>query len=133
MNKVLKSQNGQSLVLFVVFIPFIIMLAIYIIDLSYSKYNKLKLDNIASMTVDYGLEHIDNEPKSKMEELINQNDKEIESYNIEINIENKEIIVTLNKSVKGFFGKIINKNVYKEISSYKGYFKDDIKIIERDE
>ncbi len=131
MNSVLKSNKGQSLVLFIVFLPIIIMMGTYVIDLSYARYNKNKLDGINKVVTEYGLKHIGEDSKENMIKLISQNDDEIDSYDIKIDSDAKEVYVTLEKHTKGLFGSIVGKDIYKEKSSYKGYIKDDKNIIER--
>ena len=109
MNKL--NNKGQSLAIFVIFVPVFIMIGTFVVDVSFAKYNERRLDN--------------------MVDLIYQNDSDIDSYEININNETKEISVTLSKSTKGFFGSIVGKEIYNEKSSLKGYIKDDKKIIEK--
>lgn len=131
MNKL--SNKGQSLAIFVVFLPVFIMMGAFIIDLGFAKYNENKLDNITKMVIRYGLNHIDEEPYNDMVDLIYQNDSKIDNYDIKIDTENRSIKMSLDKSSIGFFGKIIDKEIYKEKSSFTGYIKDEKIIIERDD
>lgn len=125
------NNKGQSLAIFVVFVPVFIMIGTYVVDVSFAKYNERRLNNLNKQVINYGLKHIDEEPYDNMVDLIYQNDSDIDSYEININSEAKEINVTLSKSTKGFFGSIVGKEIYKEKSSLKGYIKDDEKIIEK--
>lgn len=125
------NNKGQSLAIFVIFVPVFIMIGTYVVDISFAKYNERRLDNLNKQVINYGLKHIDEEPYDNMVDLIYQNDSDIDSYDININSEAKEINVTLSKSTKGFFGSIVGKEIYKEKSSLKGYIKDDKKIIEK--
>ena len=129
MNKL--NNKGQSLAIFVIFVPFFIMIGTFVVDVSFAKYNERRLDNLNKQVINYGLKHIDEEPYDNMVDLIYQNDSDIDSYEININNETKEISVTLSKSTKGFFGSIVGKEIYNEKSSLKGYIKDDKKIIEK--
>lgn len=124
-------NKGQSLAIFVIFVPVIIMVGVMVVDVTFARYNVRKLDNITKMVVRYGLEHIDGEPYNNMVDLIYQNDDEIDSYTIDINDENKTINISISKSTKGFFGSIVGKEIYKEKSNFTGYFKNDKKIIEK--
>lgn len=133
MSSVLRSNKGQSLVLFVVFVPLIIMLGTYVVDMSYARYNENKIDSINKEVVKYGLKHIDEDPKDNMIKLIYQNDSDIDNYKIDIDLEKREVKVQIEKSSKGIFGSIIGKAVYREKSNYIGYIKDDKQIIERNE
>lgn len=125
------NNRGQSLVIFVIFVPVFIMMGTFVVDVSFAKYNERRLDNLNKQVINYGLKHIDEEPYDNMVDLIYQNDSDIDSYEININNETKEISVTLSKSTKGFFGSIVGKEIYNEKSSLKGYIKDDKKIIEK--
>lgn len=129
MNKL--NNKGQSLAIFVIFVPVFIMIGTFVVDVSFAKYNERRLDNLNKQVINYGLKHIDEEPYDNMVDLIYQNDSDIDSYEININNETKEISVTLSKSTKGFFGSIVSKEIYNEKSSLKGYIKDDKKIIEK--
>lgn len=129
MNKL--NNKGQSLAIFVIFVPVFIMIGTFVVDVSFAKYNERRLDNLNKQVINYGLKHIDEEPYDNMVDLIYQNDSDIDSYEININNETKEISVTLSKSTKGFFGSIVGKEIYNEKSSLKGYTKDDKKIIEK--
>lgn len=129
MNKL--NNKGQSLAIFVIFVPVFIMIGTFVVDVSFAKYNERRLDNLNKQVINYGLKHIDEEPYDNMVDLIYQNDSDIDFYEININNETKEISVTLSKSTKGFFGSIVGKEIYNEKSSLKGYIKDDKKIIEK--
>ena len=129
MNKL--NNKGQSLAIFVIFVPVFIMIGTFVVDVSFAKYNERRLDTLNKQVINYGLKHIDEEPYDNMVDLIYQNDSDIDFYEININNETKEISVTLSKSTKGFFGSIVGKEIYNEKSSLKGYIKDDKKIIEK--
>lgn len=131
MNKL--SNKGQSLAIFVIFLPVFIMMGAFIVDLGLAKYNDNKIDNINKMVIKYGLNHIDENPYNDMVDLIYQNDSKIDSYSIDIDSVNKTIRISIDKSSIGPFGKIIDKQIYKEKSSYIGYIKDEKIIIERDD
>lgn len=124
------NNKGQTLALFIAFIPFFIMIGTFVIDVGYAKYNGNRLNEVTKMVVRYGLEHIDRDPYEEMVDLIYKNDEDIDNYKIDIDVENKIVSVSLDKATKGFFGSIVGKKIYKEKSSYKGFFKDERIIIE---
>lgn len=129
MNRI--GNKGQSLAIFVIFVPVFIMIGTLVVDISFAKYQSRRLDNISKQVLSYGLDHIDGEPYENMVDLIYQNDDEIDSYTIDINDENKTINISISKSTKGFFGSIVGKEIYKEKSNFTGYLKNDKKIIEK--
>lgn len=127
------NSKGQSLAIFVIFVPVFIMIGTLVVDVSFARYNARRLDNINKLVINYGLEHIESDPYDTMVDLIYKNDSEVDDYEIKINLEEKKINVNISKSTKGFFGSIVGKEIYKEKSSFIGYIKDDKKIIERDD
>lgn len=127
------NSKGQSLAIFVIFVPVFIMIGTLVVDVSFARYNERKLDNINKLVINYGLEHIESDPYDTMVDLIYKNDSEVDDYEIKINLEEKKINVNISKSTKGFFGSIVGKEIYKEKSSFIGYIKDDKKIIEKDD
>lgn len=124
------NNKGQALAIFAIFLPFIIGVGIYVVDLSYAKYNDIKLDNISKIVVKYGVNHINEDPRDKMIELIKENDNELDGYDIDINKEEGKVEVTLNDSVKGIFGNIIGKKIYEQKSNFIGYKQNERIIIE---
>ena len=127
------NSKGQSLAIFVIFVPVFIMIGTLVVDVSFARYNVRRLDNINKLVINYGLEHIESDPYDTMVDLIYKNDSEVDDYEIKINLEEKKINVNISKSTKGFFGSIVGKEIYKEKSSFIGYIKDDKKIIEKDD
>ena len=127
------NSKGQSLAIFVIFVPVFIMIGTLVVDVSFARYNVRKLDNINKLVINYGLEHIESDPYDTMVDLIYKNDSEVDDYEIKINLEEKKINVNISKSTKGFFGSIVGKEIYKEKSYFIGYIKDDKKIIEKDD
>ena len=127
------NSKGQSLAIFVIFVPVFIMIGTLVVDVSFARYNARKLDNINKLVINYGLEHIESDPYDTMVDLIYKNDSEVDDYEIKINLEEKKMNVNISKSTKGFFGSIVGKEIYKEKSSFIGYIKDDKKIIEKDD
>ena len=127
------SNKGQSLAIFVIFLPFFIMLGAFIIDLGYARYNQNRLNNTTKLVLEYGLKHIDEEPYDQMVSLIYKNDPDIDDYKIIINQYDSTVRVYLQKATKGFFGNIIKKDIYKERSSFKGTIENEKILIERDD
>ena len=124
------SNKGQTLALFIVFIPFFIMMGTFVVDMAYAKYNANKLNETTKMVLRYGLNHIEEDPYNDMIDLIYQNDTKIDNYDIKIDLLEKTITIKIDKASKGFFGNLIGKEIYKEKCNYKGYIKDDKIIIE---
>ena len=124
------SNKGQSLAIFIVFIPLFIMMGTFVVDMAYARYNANRLNETNKMIVRYGLKHIEENPFDDMVHLIYQNDSEIDNYDIKIDVLNKTVSVSIDRASRGFFGSLIGKDIYKEKSSYIGYIKDEKIIID---
>lgn len=126
------NNKGQSLAIFIIFVPVFIMIGVLVIDVYNAKLESRKLDDINKMVIKYGLDHIEEDPYNDMVNLIYKND-EIDDYKIEINTEEQTIKIVIKKTTNGFFGRIIGKEIFTEESNYYGYIKNDKKIIEKGE
>lgn len=127
------NNKGQSLAIFIIFVPVFIMIGVLVIDVYNAKLESRKLDDINKMVIKYGLDHIEEDPYNDMVNLIYKNDDEIDDYKIEINTEEQTIKIVIKKTTNGFFGRIIGKEIFTEESNYYGYIKNDKKIIEKGE
>lgn len=125
------NNKGQSLVLFIVFVPLVIIMGALIVDLSYAKYNSRRINLIAKEVLSYGLNNIENDPYYEMVNLIYKNDEDIDEYKINIDSDNKRIDIMISKSNKSFFSFIVGKEIYTQKCLYTGYFNEDKKVIER--
>jgi len=126
----MKNNKGQTLVIFVVFLPLAIILMATIVDISLMYYNKNKLDNLNMMVIEYGIDNIKSEDlTSKLESLIVKNDKKIISKNIEI--EDNRIKIKLEKNIDSTFGKVIGIEKYEIKSYYIGTNKENKKEIKK--
>lgn len=124
------SNKGQSLAIFVVFIPIFIMMGTFIVDMAFARYNKVKIDETSKMIIKYGLEKIGDDPYNDMVSLIYQNDDDIDDFKIDIDKENKKITMYVKKASKGFFSSLVGKDIYNQKSTFIGYIKDEKIIIE---
>lgn len=124
------NNKGQTLVIFVVFLPVLILLVAAAIDISlmYSETNEL--NNINKLVINYGLSHLDeNNLESKLEELSKLNDENVNK--IDIKIEKNKIIIDLEKKEKSIFGNVIGLKKYKIKSKYSGELINDKNVIKR--
>ncbi len=131
MNKVLKSNSGQSLVLFLVLVLAILMFATFVIDLTNTKQNEKSLENTSKIIINYGLKHIEEDIEEKLDNLLKENEKDLDDYKISIDKEKKEIDIYTKKNVKGVFGKIIGKDIYIIEVRYKGRVEEEKITYER--
>lgn len=118
------NKKGQTLVIFILFLPIIAFLIIMIINKSNMYYDKRNIENVIKEAINYGLNNIEDENiENKMQIFIGKN---IECEK-EIIIKDKTIKVTLKKTSKEL-KKILG---YKDIKiTYKGYIENEkIKIV----
>lgn len=118
------NKKGQTLVVFVLFLPVLVIVITMIINKSNMYYDKRNMENIAKEAINYGLNNIEDENiEDKIKIFISKN---IECEK-EIKIEDGEIRVTLikeNKTIKKILG-------YGNIKiKYKGKIEDNKKKVE---
>ncbi len=120
------NNRGQVLTFFVLLLPIFVILLILTIDVSNLIINRLEIDNINRILVDYAL---DKKEESNLEELVNYlanlNDSNLE---ISLTTEDNRINIILKKDIKGIISK---KNIYDLKSHFIGYIDNDKKIIKR--
>lgn len=102
------NNKGQTLVIFIILLPFICILFGYIFDSCYVMYQKKELKNIATIVCQYALN--DNKPEDEIRQLALENDKDIE--NIKITKTDNEAKIVLEKSQKSIFSKLLGKDYY---------------------
>lgn len=114
------NNKGQTLIFFVVILPVLLIIFMFIIDLSIMNYEKNKLDNLAKECMEY---KFDGKSDLKIEELIKLNDD-----TIEYQIYNNKIV--LKKEYNPIFIKINKGNIK---SVYTGYKLETKNVIRRGE
>ena len=118
------NKKGQTLVIFVLFLPVLVIVITMIINKSNMYYDKRNMENIAKEAINYGLSNIEDENiEDKIKIFISKN---IDCEK-EVKIEDGEIRVTLikeNKTIKKILG-------YGNIKiKYKGKIEDNKKKVE---
>ena len=118
------NNKGQTLVVFVIILPIILIMLTLVIDLGLLYIEKRNIDNNVYDSVLYYLENIEEDNiKDKTYKLLNKN---IKDRNIFIKKKNKYIKITFSKKRKRKYS-IITQNTNIKIK-YKG-LKEDKKII----
>lgn len=118
------NNKGQTLVIFVLFIPIFALVLTMVINKSNMYYDKRNMENIIKEAINYGLNNIEDEDiENKINIFISKN---IECEK-EINIENDEITIELtkeNETIKKILG-------YGNIKvKYKGKIEENKKKVE---
>ena len=118
------NNKGQTLIIFVLFIPIFALVLTMVINKSNMYYDKRNMENIIKEAINYGLNNIeDGDIENKINIFISKN---IECEK-EINIENDEITIELtkeNETIKKILG-------YGNIKvKYKGKIEENKKKVE---
>ena len=122
------NNKGQSLVMFILIIPVLVLIMILVIDIGNGILVKQEMDNINYLTVNYALDNIDDiNLENNLINLITLNDKELSVINVKI--ENDIVTIELKKNIKGIFSKKLK--LVNVSSKYIGYIDNNKKIIER--
>ena len=119
------NNKGQSLVMFILIIPILLLMFIIVIDVGNALSIKQELDNVNFLTIDYSLDNLnDNNLESKLINMINDN---IEVNLIDVFVDDNKVKITIKKNVSGTIAK--NLKILEIKSSYEGYIKSNKKII----
>lgn len=128
----MKKNRGQVLAVFILILPVLFILSGLIIDCGYLYIEKRNVDNNIKDVLEYGLKSNEtdiNVLKNKIKRQLNLNIDDIELIDIEI--ENKDIEINLEKTKTGIFTVIFSKFDYKVTSHYRGYINKDKIVIRK--
>ncbi len=119
------NNKGQTLVIFVIILPILLIMLTLIVDLGFIYIEKRNIENSVYDSLEYYLDNINEDDiNNKVNKLLNKNIKNI--YKLTINNDDKYVEITVSKIRKSIYSIITNDT---EISvNYKGY-KDSKKII----
>ena len=124
------NNKGQSLILFVIVLPVLLLIAIFVIDMGRVIVKEQELNNISNIVLDYGLDNLDKvDISNELQELVKLNNSEIDEINVFV--EDNKIKLKLKDNVDGIFSNLINISIFNVKSSYVGYFENQNKKIEK--
>lgn len=127
MNKL--NNNGQTLIMFVILVPVIILLMALVIDISYLYRENAKLEGTTKIIIKnlYNKKE-DSNIEDMVIELYKKND--INTANLKVNSNNEFLKIENNYKIDSIFGKIIGLKRYEVKVSLKGYYDNNkIKVI----
>ena len=117
------NNKGQTLVLFVMLLPIMLLVMVLVFDIGKSIVEKQKLDNISFMIVSYGIEHSkDDNIEDTLKELVTLNYKD--ATDVEVLVKDDYVSVNLSGKVKGVFGNLVGKSFFEVKSYYIGNIND---------
>ena len=115
------NNKGQSLVVFIIILPILLIIFTLVIDLGFMYIEKRNIDNNCYDAVEYYLENINKEDiDNKVNNLLNENIKNIDQ--IFINDTDEYVEISVKKNRKSIYN-IISNNTEIKIT-YKGMKKD---------
>lgn len=123
-------RKGQVLVGFLLLLPLLLILFVFVIDIGFMKVEERKLENTVKEAITYGLkqESPEEEVQQQVETMIRKNIDNIEF--LDTVVTNGNIQVHLSTRQKNVFGIILNQRMYKIEKRYQGYLENEaIKII----
>ena len=115
------NNRGQTLVVFIIFIPVIILLMAFIVDTSLMYIAKSKLNDLSKTIIKeiYDIEDKNN----KVEELLKVNEINYNNYDVEIN--DNKVILSIEEEIDSVFGRMIGNESYTIKSEVTGYKEND--------
>lgn len=137
------NNKGQSLILFILFIPVLLGIMALVIDIGHGYSKKNEMDNVLEFILNHGIEtgevFFENNGKDYFnEELVNWKDDLVVllNYNLDdcenkIILEDKQIIVVSKTYVEGIFSNVFKIKGFAIESKYKGYINDGKVVIEK--
>lgn len=117
------NNHGQTLIMFVILLPLLLIIMAFIIDTSYIYCEKIKLESntkeIIKNLYDYRL---DSSITNRVNELYKKNN--IDNYNVKLDVSEKYLKIINDYEIDSLFGNIIGIKKYKIKTNIKGYMKD---------
>ena len=124
------NNRGQSLVMFVVIVPLLLLVLAMVVDIGNLVNNKIEINSVNKLAISYGIDNIDKDNiENEIKNIINKNHKDIDD--IKISIQDEKISIDLKYYSKSIFGNIIGTKGYLIESIYKAYMDSDKKRIEK--
>ena len=122
------NNKGQTLIIFVILIPILILVAALVVDTGLMTFEKERYRGIIENGIE---EYFDTGNVEETEKIFSLNDIAKEEYTIII--QENQIEVSLNTSVEAIFGKIINLQEYEIKMNYVGTKEGERVIINKKE
>ena len=122
------NNKGQTLIIFVILIPILILVAALVVDTGLMTFKKERYRGIIENGIE---EYFDTGNVEETEKIFSLNDIPKEEYTIIV--QENQIEVSLNTSIEAIFGKIINIEEYEIKMNYVGTKEGERVIINKKE
>lgn len=121
------NKNGQTMVVFVLIIPLLLMLGAFLVDNSYMAYKNNELKNVTKEIIVYHLRQ-KNLTEEEIKDYYQKNGVSIDSLNVTYD---DGITIEVKSNIDSYFGKIINLREYKIKVCLRGFIDNNKVIIEK--
>ena len=122
------NNKGQTLIIFIVFIPLFLLLAAFVIDIGYLFEAQSNLEGVSKTIVNEALTKNLNE--DQIEELFKKND--IDVKNLKVNKTDNEVSISITDYKPSIFGSIIGIKEYKIKANIRGEYINNKVIIKKE-
>ena len=122
------NNKGQTLIIFVILIPILILVAALVVDTGLMTFEKERYRGIIENGIE---EYFDTGNVEETEKIFSLNDIPKEEYTIIV--QENQIEVSLNTTIEAIFGKIINIEEYEIKMNYVGTKEGERVIINKKE
>ncbi len=117
------NNKGQTLVLFVLLLPIMLFVMVLVFDIGKFLCEKQDLDQVSSMVVRYGVDHVEEEDiENELMTLLLLNCDDVSS--ISVSVDEDYVSVDLMKKSSSIFGNVFDIDFLDIRSSYVGYVLD---------
>lgn len=118
------NHKGQTLVAFLLLLPFLCLTCGFLFDLGFVQTEKRRVDNVVKDTIQYALMNQEEENVRKnVEVLLNQNIDDITSK--DILIDQNKVEITVSKKQKSLYSIMMGKQIYTIQTHYVGYLTEE--------
>ena len=114
-------NKGQTLVIFIIILPLIILAMAFIVDTGIMIINKSKLDSTSKVIIDKYYDY-EGDINLVVKEYLDNNDINYESYKV---IREDNFRIEIKSKIDSIFGKVIGLKEYEIESNIVGYKEND--------
>ena len=116
------NKRGQTLVVFILLIPLLLLIAAFVVDKGYMVYKNIEIKNVTKDIISIHLKK-NNLSDDQIKEIYHKND--IPTTKLKIDAKEDEITISNTYFIDSIFGKIVNLSNYEVSCKVTGYLKDN--------
>lgn len=123
------NNKGQTLILFVLLLPLMIMMLALVVDLGLLMTKTYKVKSTIVETIEYGLENTNEDTTEQMKNMLRLNLDKDTTYDVS---EGTYIIIKVRGTYNSVFTTVFKKESYAYNYTYKGYKENNKTVIEKE-